>query len=217
MTTILLPFTYFFYESNEDNDYKTRFCTAFGNVIILLVVFCCINFPMFTSWRHALVPVDSVMYDLRGIDSTAAASPADVIKLNQVFLVAADQSTDPKLPNSDMNVWTVYDNKLTLDTQLTFAAYMIGATAFWGNAVFLFFVSTGLIAIPFEHIIAWVDQPKPMHSEGDFKKEKEELAKTIKWVLDKGKSVYDKKVALDQELDEGGTCTKIAKYGKIRA
>jgi hypothetical protein len=102
---------------------------------------------------------------------------------------------------SNIESWKIYDNELTLDTQLTFAAYMIGATAFWGNAVFLFFVSTGLIAIPFENIIAWVDQPKPMRSEGDFKKEKEELAKTIRWVLEKGKSVYDKKVQLDQVLE----------------
>jgi hypothetical protein len=64
MTTILLPFTYFFYETNEDSDYKTRFCTAFGNVIILLVVFSIINFPMFTSLRHSYIPVDSIAYDL---------------------------------------------------------------------------------------------------------------------------------------------------------
>jgi len=83
---------------------------------------------------------------------------------------------------------------ISLDTQLTFAAYMIGATAFWGNFMFLFFVSTGLIAIPFENIIAWVDQPKPMHSEADFKKEKEELAKKIRWILEKGKSIYEKKL-----------------------
>jgi len=39
--------------------------------------------------------------------------------------------------------------------------------------MFLFFVSTGLIAIPFENIIAWVDQQKHMKDEADFKKEKD--------------------------------------------
>jgi hypothetical protein len=71
---------------------------------------------------------------------------------------------------------------------------MIGATAFWGNFMFLFFVSTGLIAIPFENIIAWVDQPKPMKDEAEFKKEKDALAKTIKWILEDGKKVYQGKV-----------------------
>jgi len=89
---------------------------------------------------------------------------------------------------------------------------MIGATAFWGNFMFLFFVSTGLIAIPFENIIAWVDQPKPMHSEADFKKEKEELAKKIRWILEKGKSIYEKKIDLDNEVENGNMCTSIMKF-----
>ena len=103
LTTILLPFAYFFYETNEDNDYKTRFCTAFGNVIILLVVFSIINFPMFSSWRHAFVPLDSVAYDLKGVNplaagGIAAASTADALKLSQVFLSASDQTEEPKNP-----------------------------------------------------------------------------------------------------------------------
>jgi len=57
LTVVLLPFAYFFYETSEDDDYKTRFCTAFGNEMILLVVFSCINFPMFASWRHAFIPL----------------------------------------------------------------------------------------------------------------------------------------------------------------
>lgn len=39
MCIILLPFAYFFYETEEDNDYKTRFCTAFRNEVALLIVF----------------------------------------------------------------------------------------------------------------------------------------------------------------------------------
>lgn len=93
---------------------------------------------------------------------------------------------------------------------------MIGATAFWGMFMFLFFVATGLIAIPFEHVIAWLDKPKPMSSESEFKKEKEDLAKKIKWILEKGKSIYDKKLELDNELENGNMCTSISKFGQIR-
>lgn len=63
--------------------------------------------------------------------------------------------------------------------------------------MFLFFVSTGLIAIPFENIIAFMDRPKPMLSEGEFKKEKDGLAKKIDWLLKNGKALYDRKVAID--------------------
>lgn len=55
-----------------------------------------------------------------------------------------------------------------------------------------------------------------MHSEGDFKKEKEELAKKIRWILEKGKSIYEKKIELDAELENGNMCTKIVKFNKIR-
>lgn len=87
LTVVLLPFAYFFYESNEDNDYKTRFCTAFGNLIILLVVFSCIHFPMFASWRHAFIPVDSEAYiGLQG-------SPSQEL-LDLVFLTPQDEGED---------------------------------------------------------------------------------------------------------------------------
>jgi hypothetical protein len=57
MCVIILPFAYFFYETEEDLDYKTRFCTAFRNEMFLLVVFCCIHFPMFVTMRHSYIPV----------------------------------------------------------------------------------------------------------------------------------------------------------------
>lgn len=77
LTVILLPFAYFFYETIEENDYKTRFCTAFGNEIILLVVFSLINFPMFTSWRHAFIPLDSEAYKgLQGMTTAPVTGTA---------------------------------------------------------------------------------------------------------------------------------------------
>jgi len=59
---IVLPFAYFFYDTDEDKDYKTRFCTAFKNELILLILFCIIHFPMFDSMRHAWIPVQSESY-----------------------------------------------------------------------------------------------------------------------------------------------------------
>ena len=101
--------------------------------------------------------------------ATAAAGSKEATLIDAIFLKPSDQSTTF---NDDYTYFSIQYG-LSLNTQLTFAAYMIGATAFWGNFMFLFFVSTGLIAIPFENIIAWVDQPKPMKDEADFKKEKD--------------------------------------------
>ena len=105
LTTILLPFAYFFYETNEDNDYKTRFCTAFGNEIILLVIFSCIHFPMFSSWRHSFIPVDSEAY--RGLEGTPSTE-----LLNKVFLLPDNESEN----NFDDTTYFAKNPKLLLDT-----------------------------------------------------------------------------------------------------
>jgi fumarate reductase subunit D len=68
MNTVLLPFAYFFYETDESRDYKTRFCTAFRNWVGILVIFCLIHFPMFVSLRHAHIPVESESY--KGLEGT---------------------------------------------------------------------------------------------------------------------------------------------------
>jgi hypothetical protein len=41
-----------------------------------------------------------------------------------------------------------YTEGVELDMQLTFAQYTIGAFAFFGSFMFLFFCGTGLVAIP---------------------------------------------------------------------
>jgi len=97
-------------------------------------------------------------------------------QLDAVFLAPDDKTTI--IPNSQ----TVYEatNILApqyLQTTLSFAAYSIGAMAFWGSFSFLFFFGTGVVAVPFNQIIQWADRPKPMKDEGSFKKEKDRLAK----------------------------------------
>lgn len=62
MTTFIIPFGYFFYESDEDKDYKTRFCLAFKYMLILFMVLSIIHFPMFAMMRHAYIPVEYKTY-----------------------------------------------------------------------------------------------------------------------------------------------------------
>ena len=96
-----------------------------------------------------------------------------------------------------------FQNDLTLHTQITFQAYCIGAGAFWGQFIFVFFFGTGIISVPFSNIIAWADRPKPM-TEGEFKKEKDRLAKQVDYLLKTGRRLYDEKLQIDE------------KYGSIR-
>jgi len=85
-----------------------------------------------------------------------------------------------------------------IETQLTFAAYCIGAFAFWGSFMWVFFFGMGLVAIPFSNIIAYLDRPKPM-KEDEFKKKKDELTKKIEFMLAKGRTLYEAKMKLDDD------------------
>ena len=79
---------------------------------------------------------------------------------------------------------------------LTFAQYTIGAFAFFGSFLYVFFFGTGLVAIPFEHMIAWADRPRSMN-ESQFKKEKDRLTKTVEFMIGQGRKLHDEKVALE--------------------
>ena len=80
--------------------------------------------------------------------------------------------------------------------QLTFPAYTIGAAAFWGQFLLVFFIGTGFISIPFSYIVSWIERPIPMN-EHQFKTDKDTLAKQIDLLLKKGKSIYEEKLKLD--------------------
>lgn len=60
----------------------------------------------------------------------------------------------------------------------------------------MFFFGTGIISIPLSNIIAWADRPRPM-TEGEFKKEKDRMAKQVDYLLKSGRKLYDEKTAMD--------------------
>jgi len=94
-----------------------------------------------------------------------------------------------------------YQPSLTLHTQLTFAAYTIGAVAFWGNFIYVFFLGTGLVAIPFSQIIAWADRPVAM-TESEFRKKKDGLTKQVEFMLKEGRKLYETKTKCDTDREE---------------
>lgn len=183
MCTCVIPFAYFFYESDEDKSYKERFCIAFRNNLILLIAFVIVHFPMFVSLRHAYIPIENKTY--MGLED--ATPERKTALMTSVFLTI--ESEDVALADK-----TIYNQgNTTVDMQLTFAQYTIGAGAFWGHFLLVFFLGTGLISIPFTNIFTWLDQPKPMN-ESQFKKEKDELARKVDFLLKDGRKIYDDKI-----------------------
>lgn len=99
---------------------------------------------------------------------------------------------------------------------LTFAAYTIGAGAFWGSFFLVFFMGTGFIAIPFENMVAFMDRPRPVKDAEQFKSYKDKLAKNIDYLLKEGKKIYSKKQAYDRKMEGAGVIKNIANYKETR-
>lgn len=51
---------------------------------------------------------------------------------------------------------------------------------------------------------------------GEFKKEKERVARQIEWVLKSGKEIYEEKLALDDQLEKGNWATGVKLWSKQR-
>ena len=49
---------------------------------------------------------------------------------------------------------------------------------------------------------------------GEFKKEKERVAKQIEWVLKTGKEIYEEKLQLDDQLEKGNWTTGVKLWSK---
>jgi hypothetical protein len=60
-------------------------------------------------------------------------------------------------------------------------------------------------------MIAWADRPQPMN-EGEFKKEKDRLAKQVDYLLKAGRRLYDDRLALDAKPVSGLT----QRYSKMK-
>ena len=58
-TTIILPFSFFFYDTDEDMSVKKRGLKATLNQLIYIVIFSIVHFPMFASMRNAFIPIQS--------------------------------------------------------------------------------------------------------------------------------------------------------------
>jgi hypothetical protein len=127
MIAIVLPFGYYFYETEEDKPFKARFCMAFRNTLIVIIILSIIHFPMFASMRHSHIPVEFKAY--LNLYEPTTEKAEDILKWEEdiasVFLPIESTAID-------LNEELHRVGNATLDMQLTFSAYCIGAGAFWG-------------------------------------------------------------------------------------
>ena len=58
-TTVILPFSFFYYDTDEDLSPLKRLWKAFLNQCIYFIIFSCVHFSMFAALRHSNIPLDA--------------------------------------------------------------------------------------------------------------------------------------------------------------
>lgn len=143
MNTLVIPFAYFFFNTDEDIDHKTRFCTAFRNEVVYLCMFGVVHFTMFVTMRNAYIPIRANSFDFKSMIEPEGGLNENSMLFDKVFL-----------PIDDGRVWKDNDESIfkvshiTLHTTLQHASYCIGAGAFWGQFFLIFFLGSGMITFP---------------------------------------------------------------------
>lgn len=160
---IVLPYGLFFSETNEDLPWTPRLCNAFKWEIITIAVISCILFPTYVYMKFAYIPITAY----------TCASGAD--PLTDPFIDATEIITaDYTSPCVSMET--------TLIITVGFPIYAITFMSFIGWFLLMFFLPTGMWAIPFNWIGQWVLRPKPMR-EDEFNRAKADLAKKVQTLL----------------------------------
>mmetsp|Transcript_1719 Transcript_1719/g.1627 ORF Transcript_1719/g.1627 Transcript_1719/m.1627 type:complete len:415 (+) Transcript_1719:234-1478(+) len=176
---LFLPFGIFFYETDEEKEFKWRLWTAvkyelFVFIISLLVIMC-----TYAGLRFADLPV---------VANTCSSTqtPSIFEEVNSVNTESLCVSTDQ-----------------TLEIVVSFPVYLIALVTFIGWFFLMVFLGAGLIALPLDLINEWRFRPRPM-KEDEFTRTKQELAQKVDVLLQKGKKLLDDKVSADKKTGCGG-------------
>lgn len=60
LITIILPFSMFYYETDEEKDFKWRLCSAFKSLVIFVILVSCVLFPTYAFMRYSYIPIQAV-------------------------------------------------------------------------------------------------------------------------------------------------------------
>eukprot|EP00347_Sterkiella_histriomuscorum_P021703 403333058 len=170
---VILPFALFYYESDEDKTFKLRLWTALKYELLLIVIVSIILFGSFAGLRYAQLPF---------IANTCKFALND----SKSFF------------NADVNASSSGCVRTDEELQITvsFPIYVIGITCWLGWFFLIFFLGSGLTALPVDLINQFRFRPKPMN-EVEFNNVKHELAKKVERMLQIGKALLEDKTRSD--------------------
>mmetsp|Transcript_106714 Transcript_106714/g.147721 ORF Transcript_106714/g.147721 Transcript_106714/m.147721 type:complete len:88 (-) Transcript_106714:576-839(-) len=57
LALVILPFALFYYEADEEKDFKWRLCSAFKSLVISIFLCSCVIFPTYAFMRYSYIPV----------------------------------------------------------------------------------------------------------------------------------------------------------------
>lgn len=60
LALVILPFALFYYEADEEKDFKWRLCSAFKSLILTIFLVSCVLFPTYAYMRYSYIPVQAL-------------------------------------------------------------------------------------------------------------------------------------------------------------
>ena len=132
---LLIPFSIFFYETDEDQDAGKRMCAAFQFTMCSFVSAGLIIFILYMMYSKADIPVTACS---RGISTRSSSTAA---------IAAAASAAPQKCQDIDLEI------------EVSFIIFMIATVIFLGMFLFVIFGGVGLFAMPLDLIHAYTRRP----------------------------------------------------------
>lgn len=147
----LVPFTTFYYDSaSVDGINKGRFKTALYYDLVVVIAFLVIILPLYYTFPDTNIPVSTYDTDVLELVkytyTSTSGTPYDFIQL--------------ELPASAFSNLLKSTITSYVSFSVTFPLYLIGICGWVGWWLFSVFVGVGLVALPFDLILAYIYRPR---------------------------------------------------------
>lgn len=168
----ILPFCIFYYDDVEiDKPSKWRFCTALTYELIFAIMGAIIVIPLYIYYPTTQIPVKQyttsiTMMNYHQYNNSIGLSPYSYI--NQDFNISSITSIE-----SSQNI--IYN--------LAFPIYAIGLFGWIGWFLFSIFVGVGIVSLPFDLILEFINRPKVL-SVDEYTQREVELHERSKEIMD---------------------------------
>eukprot|EP01006_Ploeotia_vitrea_P022926 TRINITY_DN55354_c0_g1_i2.p1 TRINITY_DN55354_c0_g1~~TRINITY_DN55354_c0_g1_i2.p1 ORF type:complete len:395 (-),score=166.08 TRINITY_DN55354_c0_g1_i2:455-1639(-) len=189
MVTVLIPFAFFFYESDVDREEAQKCCTgqfwtAFRMTAAFFVVFSLVLIIMWAVLNEAQIPVKRIAQDVN-------------------LLVASTDS----FKNTNCGSGCL-ETTFTWELPVTFPVYVIAFLSWLGWWFFSTFVGVGLVSLPLDLINEWRTRPEPMTTQ-EYYTQRNQLGKRAKRLMEIGKQI-------EKEQSEPGSRSRKVRRAEAR-